>query len=49
MRKRISTMLVATAAVLMIGGCAKDDNGSIEALAKEFKGQRWDADRSVWK
>jgi hypothetical protein len=25
------------------------DNGSIEALAKELKGQRWDADRSVWK
>jgi hypothetical protein len=28
---------------------AKDDNGSIDALAKEFKGQRWDADKSVWK
>ena len=28
---------------------AKDDNGSVEALAKEFKGQRWDADKSVWK
>jgi hypothetical protein len=27
----------------------KDDNGSIEALAKEFKAQRWDADKSVWK
>jgi hypothetical protein len=26
-----------------------DDNGSVEALAKEFKGQRWDADKSVWK
>ena len=26
------------------GGEPKDDNGSIEALAKEFKGQRWDAD-----
>ena len=24
----------------------KDDNGSVEALAKEFKGQRWDADKS---
>ncbi|WP_065753506.1 hypothetical protein [Bradyrhizobium paxllaeri] len=31
------------------GGEPKDDNGSIEALAKEFKGQRWDADKSVWK
>jgi hypothetical protein len=31
------------------GGEPKDDNGSVEALAKEFKGQRWDADRSVWK
>jgi hypothetical protein len=27
----------------------KDDNGSIDALAKEFKGQRWDSDKSVWK
>ena len=27
----------------------KDDNGSLEALAKEFKGQRWDADKSAWK
>lgn len=31
------------------GGEPKDDNGSIEALAREFKGQRWDADKSVWK
>ena len=31
------------------GGEPKDDNGSLEALAKEFKGQRWDADRGVWK
>src|SRR5579863_4646542 len=30
-------------------GEQKDDNGSIDALAKEFKGQRWDADKSVWK
>lgn len=30
-------------------GDLPDDNGSIEALAKELKGQRWDADRSVWK
>jgi hypothetical protein len=27
----------------------KDDNGSVDALAKEFKGQRWDADKSLWK
>ena len=27
----------------------KADNGSVEALAKEFKGQRWDADKSAWK
>jgi hypothetical protein len=25
------------------------DNGSVEALASEFKGQRWDADKSAWK
>ncbi|MBR0755571.1 hypothetical protein JQ604_25605 [Bradyrhizobium jicamae] len=31
------------------GGEPKDDNGAIEALAKELKGQRWDADKSVWK
>ena len=31
------------------GGEPSDDNGSVEALAKEFKGQRWDADKSVWK
>jgi len=31
------------------GGEPKDDNGSLEALAKEFKAQRWDADKSVWK
>jgi hypothetical protein len=30
-------------------GDAKDDNGSLDALAKEFKGQRWDADKSAWK
>jgi hypothetical protein len=30
-------------------GDLPDDNGSIEALAKELKGQRWDADKSVWK
>lgn len=30
-------------------GDAKDDNGSVDALAKEFKAQRWDADKSVWK
>jgi hypothetical protein len=27
----------------------KDDNGSVDALAKEFKGQRWDAGKSIWK
>jgi hypothetical protein len=27
----------------------EDDHGSIDALAKEFKGQRWDADKSAWK
>lgn len=26
-----------------------DDNGAVDALAKEFKGQRWDADKSAWK
>jgi len=30
-------------------GDQKDDNGSVDALAKEFKGQRWDADKSAWK
>jgi hypothetical protein len=30
-------------------GDPKDDNGSVDALAREFKGQRWDVDRSVWK
>jgi hypothetical protein len=30
-------------------GDPKDDNGSVDALAREFKGQRWDADKSVWK
>jgi|GEM_PF-305970 hypothetical protein len=30
-------------------GDVPDDNGSIEALAKELKGQRWDADKSAWK
>jgi hypothetical protein len=27
----------------------KDDNGSVDALAKEFRGQRWDADKAAWK
>jgi hypothetical protein len=31
------------------GGEPKDDNGSVAALAREFKGQRWDADKSMWK
>ncbi len=30
-------------------GDQKDDNGSVDALAKEFKAQRWDADKSAWK
>jgi hypothetical protein len=30
-------------------GEQKDDSGSIEALAKELKGQRWDSDKSVWR
>jgi hypothetical protein len=30
-------------------GAQKDDNGVIDALAREFKGQRWDADKSAWK
>jgi hypothetical protein len=30
-------------------GDTKDDNGAVEALAKEFRGQRWDADKSAWK
>jgi hypothetical protein len=30
-------------------GEPKDDNASVDALAREFKAQRWDADRSAWK
>jgi hypothetical protein len=30
-------------------GDQKDDNGSVDALAREFKAQRWDADKSAWK
>src|SRR6266566_5326546 len=30
-------------------GEQKDDNGSVDALAKALKAQRWDADKSVWK
>jgi hypothetical protein len=30
-------------------GDQKDDSGAIEALTKELKGQRWDADKSAWK
>src|SRR3954447_1353977 len=29
------------------GGEPEDDNGSVEALAREFKAQRWDADKSA--
>ena len=31
------------------GGEPRDDNGSLEALAREFRGQRWDSDKSAWK
>ena len=31
------------------GGEPEDDNGSVEALAREFKGQRWDIDKATWK
>jgi hypothetical protein len=27
----------------------KNDSGSVDALAKELRGQRWDADKSAWK
>ena len=27
----------------------RDDGGVLDALAKDLKGQRWDADKSVWK
>jgi hypothetical protein len=30
-------------------GDTKDDNGSVDALAREFRGQRWEADKSAWK
>ena len=30
-------------------GAQKDDNGVVDALIKEFKAQRWDADKSAWK
>ena len=30
-------------------GDQKDDSGMVEALRKELNGQRWDADKSVWK
>jgi hypothetical protein len=30
-------------------GDQKNDNGSVDVLAKEFKGQRWDSDKSAWK
>jgi hypothetical protein len=31
------------------GAEPEDDGGAIAALAKELKGQRWDADKSAWK
>jgi hypothetical protein len=30
-------------------GEANNDNGAVEALAKEFRAQRWDPEKSVWK
>jgi len=30
-------------------GNQNNDNGALDALAREFKGQRWDADKSTWK
>ena len=30
-------------------GDQRDDSGSIEALTKELKGQRWDADKTQWR
>jgi hypothetical protein len=30
-------------------GDSRDETGSIEALTRELKGQRWDADKSMWK
>ena len=30
-------------------GEQKDDNGSLDALVKELKGQRWDSNKSAWK
>ena len=30
-------------------GAQKDDTGLVDALAREFKAQRWDADKSAWK
>jgi hypothetical protein len=30
-------------------GDQNDDSASVDALAKQFKGQRWDADKSAWK
>jgi hypothetical protein len=30
-------------------GDQKNDNGAVDALAREFKGQRWDVDKSAWK
>jgi hypothetical protein len=30
-------------------GDQRDDTGSVEALTRDLKGQRWDADKSLWK
>jgi hypothetical protein len=53
----ISTMDEAAGAKLNLAeessgdeeGDQKNDNGSLDALANEFKGQRWDSDKSAWK
>lgn len=30
-------------------GAQKDDNGLVDALTRDLKGQRWDSDKSAWK
>ncbi len=40
---------LADAAGMDEEGEQTDDNGSVDALAKELKGQRWNADKSAWK
>jgi hypothetical protein len=40
---------LAEAAAMDEEGEQTDDNGAVDALATELKGQRWDADKSAWK